>query len=202
MIAALLLATSALAADGLYAPAPPPGSAFVRVVNATDAPTKGVAVAGKPLGALEPGACSPYVVVPEGARSAALGGGLKASVEVHGGAFYTIGVLPGPQQLVLEDATNPNLARARVTLYNLSGAPSVDLKLADGAQTVVAGVAPGETGHRVVNPVSADLAVFAGDAPVETFTGLHLERGAAYSVFVTGAPGALSASWVVDETRP
>lgn len=203
-LALALFSLPALAGGGLYDPAPPEGSAFVRVYNASGEARSGIDLGGRSVATLEANAASPYVVVQKGSRSAALGAGLSETLEISAGSFLTIALVQGekgPEPLILTDKPNTNLARARVTVYNLSAAPDVDLKLADGSQDVVADVAPRQTGERVVNALTVDLAVFAGDKKVKELPGVSLERGGSYSVFVTGGADSLSASWVVDSTK-
>ncbi|MCB9741612.1 MAG: alginate O-acetyltransferase AlgF [Alphaproteobacteria bacterium] len=203
-LALALVSLPALAGGGLYDPAPPEGSAFVRVFNASGQARSDIDLGGRSLPALQADAASPYVVVQKGSRTAALGAGLSETLEVSAGSFLTIALLPGDkgvEPLVLQDKPNSNLARARVTLYNLSDAPDVDLKLADGSQDVIADVGPRQTGERVVNALTVDLGVFAGETQVKALPGVTLERGGSYSVFVTGAASSLHASWVTDSTK-
>ncbi|MCB9797189.1 MAG: alginate O-acetyltransferase AlgF [Alphaproteobacteria bacterium] len=204
MLALTLLTLTTLAGGGLYDPAPPEGSAFVRVFNATAEDRAALDVGGRAVEAVAAAQASPYVVVQKGSRSADLGAGLRAELEVSAGSFLTLAVLPGasgPETLVIQDKPNTNLARARVTLYNLSAAPAVDLRLGDGSQAVISDVTPRSTGERVVNAVTVDLAVFAGDQQVQALPGAQLERGGSYSVFVTGPADHLAATWVVDATQ-
>ena len=196
----LMVATTGLADDGLYDPAPPPNAAFVRIVHARQvAGTISPDLAGKPLEALSFQQASAYVVVPEGQREAALGAGDATSFDAVAGGFYTLAALDGGST-VITDPINRNLAKTLVSIYNLCGAEQVSLRTADGATTVVDGVAAGQVGYRAVNPISVDLAAFMGDQSVQAFPGLQLERGAAYSVFVMGAAAAPVAVWVRNTT--
>lgn len=201
----LLLCALALAADNdLYAPAPPADAAFVRIVHAQPGgaavtPTVGDATYPS-LGWLQ---ATPYQVIPGGKRTVKAGGASRA-VPLAPGAFYTL-VLAGdakkPDLLVLRDEPNTNLAKAQVCLYNLSAAPTADLKTADGALALVTGVAPGASGCRAVNPVKADLAAIAGGAPAVPFPGVELERGAVYAVVLAGPADAPVGAWVRGTTR-
>jgi alginate O-acetyltransferase complex protein AlgF len=164
---------------GLYAPAPPPDAAFVRVVNATAGeimPTLGDTA----YGAQEPGAVSPYRVVLQGTADLSAGD-VTAALELSAGRFYTV-ILTGSAQLI-EDPTLTNRTQALLLLYNLSDTP-VNLKTADGSTDVIPDVAPGEVGSIPVNPISVAFGAFAGDAVLQTFEEVSLERGAAYSTFV------------------
>lgn len=180
-IAGLLLLVSAAAAqdEGLYAPAPPADAAFVRVLNA-GAGELTPALGETAFGALAAGTVSPYRVVLQG--SAELSAGAVTSVlEVEAGRFYTVVVTD--EAALLEDPALQNRAQALLLLYNVSAAP-VSLKTADGATDVIPDVAPGEVGSIEVNAISVAFGAFSGDAALNTFDEVQLERGAAYSTFV------------------
>ncbi len=190
-----LLITAALAQDTLYAPTPPPDSAFVRTINGTalavEVSTGDVVV--------EPNAASGYVVVPQGSVTVSAG---EAShdLQVEAGRFYSVAFWTG-EPTVLIDERSTNMARAGLTLYNLTGSAGLTLGLADGSAAVVEGVASGASGTRIVSAVTADLAVFDGDTAVARFEQKQLERGGGYSVLVSGEPGQLRASWVENSTN-
>lgn len=191
----------ALAADDLYAPAPPAGSAFVRVVNAQPGSAALAAtVGGKSAGAVAFGQASAYVVVPQGEREADFGGQKKQGFAVAAGGFYTVALTPNGV-VVVNDGSNTNLAKALVSLYNFSGKPSLDLKTADGATTVVAGVASGAVGSRAVNPLTVGFVVMSGAELLTTQPPVPLDRGAAYSLIVMGPPEKPTGAWVKSATR-
>ena len=82
----LVFALAAQAADGgdagLYAPEPPPGSAFVRVINGS--PTAVTPkIGGQAAASVSSGAASPYVVVPGGSVEVDAGGS-RSSVAAPG----------------------------------------------------------------------------------------------------------------------
>lgn len=197
-----LLCALALAADeDLYAPAPPPDAAFVRVMHARPGGGPVTPTVGEttfpPVGWLQ---STPYQVVPGGKRAAKAGDATKA-VEVAAGGFYTV-VWDGKGKLqLLRDEPNTNLAKAQVCLYNLSGVPAAALKTADGKLELVADVAPGAAGCRAVNPVKADLAAFVGGAAVATFPGVGLERGAVYAAVLAGLAEKVEGAWVRGATK-
>lgn len=203
MFTPLLLATLGGAAlaespeQALYAPAPPNGSAFVRVVNTGGAAP--LQVAGRPIGPLEAGTTSAYLVAMAGEREVKLG---TASVKftAEAGYFYTLA--PRDGQLVLQaDPVNRNLAKANITLYNFTELPSLSLRTADGATVLVDAVAPFAQGSRAVNAISVDLAVFADGAALHALPGLKLESGNAYSAVVIGKAGATpTVTWVTAQT--
>ncbi len=174
----LLLLSAASAQDtGLYAPAPPANSAFVRVVNAPEATLGTKAVKG------EAGKVSAYVVVPQGNVTAKIGSA-TANLKVEAGKFYTAGV-SGGKVVLLTDQGADNRAKAVLTVYNLSKNASIDLKTADGKTTVITGVKPGSSGSRAVNGITVDLSAFAGPKVVGTVSGVKLERGSGYALVVS-----------------
>lgn len=181
--------TSALAQEGLYDPAPPPGSAFVRLANGTAAPLTG-GLGAKTTSAPKAGV-SPYLVAPQGNLTVKVGG-VSQQLKVAAGQFYTV-LWSGKALKALTDQTADNRAKALLTVYNLGPAPA-DLKTADGRTAVIAATAPGRSASRAVNGVRADLAVFRGGKALSTFKGVQLARGAAYAVVVTPAGATLSAS--------
>lgn len=201
---AFLLATFALAQDGgdvgLYAPAPPPGSAFVRVVNAGGASVSGT-VGKYATGAVATGKASPYWAVPGGAVSITVGTKTQSVQAAAGGFVTVVSGLPGKTELVpLVDVVSANRAKASIVLYNLSSKPGVDLATADGAITLFTDIAPGAESMREVNALSVAFAVNGPDAPVTTFPVVTLERGVAYSVIVYETGGKLAATWSENAT--
>ena len=180
---ALTTAFPAYAQDlaGLYAPAPPPDSAFVRVINTTATPVS--ATLGSKAAAAPKAGISTYVVVPQG-KVAAKVGAVSSNLAVVAGKFYSA-VWDGKTFKLLTDASADDRAQALITVYNLSSAPAIDLKTADGKLSVISGVKPGESGNRAVNGITVDLAVFSGSRALATFKGAALERGNAYAIVLT-----------------
>lgn len=210
-IAVVIFGTLASAQE-LYAPAPPPDAAFVRVVHADEAlgevsPEVGDA-AFDPLAF---GLVSPYQVVTQG-ESELSAGELSESFEIEAGRFYTA-VLTGEGAILLEDPTPENSARALLVLYNLSELPVVELRTADGDTEVIAGVESGSLGSIDVNPIAAAFGAFDGATdgaidgatdgatPVASFDEVQLGRGEVYSAFVFGTPEAASATFELNTTQ-
>jgi len=165
--------------EGLYAPAPPPDAAFVRVVNAGEGdvtPTLGDTA----FQTLTYSTASPYQVVLQGSADLTAGG-VTDTFELQAGRFYT--VIVGEDAALIEDPTLENRAQTLLLLYNTSAEP-VNLKTADGATDVIPDVAPGEVGSIPVNPILVAFGAFSGDTAITTFDEVQLERSAAYSTFV------------------
>ena len=188
----LLFGSLALAQDtqGLYAPAPPPNSAFIRLINATRTPLKAT-LGGKSASAPKVGISS-YLVVPQG-KVSMTSGAAGVTLPLSAGKFYSA-VWTGKTFKLLTDSNADDRAKALLTLYNLSSKPSLDLKTADGKLSVVSGVKPGSSGDRAVNGITVDLAAFSGTKALATFKGVSLERGNAYAVVVTDAGSSFTAS--------
>lgn len=186
MLVMATLSTSAAQQEGLYDPAPPSNSAFVRVANAP------AATLGTRSVAADKGAVSTYVVIPQGDVSVKAGAASQ-KFRVEAGKFYTV-ALHGGKLSLLPDAPADNRAKALLVVYNLSSLPSVDLKTADGKTTVIQGVKPGESGNRAVNGITVDLATFAGPKSLNVMKAVKLERGKAYAIVVTDSGTTLTAS--------
>ena len=180
----LVSLSAATAQEGLYDPAPPANSAFVRLLNAPAG-----TVAGKALTADK--TASPYVIVPQGEFEAKIGQ-TTGKLKVEAGNFYSV-VINSGKLVLLKDQAADNRAKALLTVYNLSKAP-IDLKTADGKTTVVTGVKPGESGSRAVNGITVDLSAFAGSKALGTVKKVKLERGNAYALVVTDSGMTLTQS--------
>ncbi|WP_424949838.1 alginate O-acetyltransferase AlgF [Deinococcus sp.] len=189
---ALPSSSTVLAQDtqGLYAPAPPPDSAFVRVINTSTTPLS--ANLGNKTAAAPKAGISPYVVIPQGTL-AARSNGSSVNLSVVAGKFYSA-VWTGKTFKLITDSGADDRAKALLTVYNLSRAASLDLKTADGKLAVVSGVKPGESGSRAVNGITVDLAAFSGSKVVATFKAVALERGNAYAVVITDTGSSLTLS--------
>lgn len=195
----LTVAGLAYAEEDLYDPAPPADAAFVRAVHASaGAGAVTPDLGGKSVASVSYGEVSTYVVVPMGQRSMELGTGTSADLNVSAGSFYTVALGSGGV-VSLEDPINNNLAKALLVFYNLSDQP-VSLRTADGGTTIVDTIAPGELGHRAVNPIEVALAAWGDSGAITSFDALQLERGAAYSVFVLGSGAEAKAVFTKNTT--
>jgi alginate O-acetyltransferase complex protein AlgF len=177
----VLFATSASA--GLYPPAAPPGSAFIRVFNGTTQPKVSAQIGDKNVGDTPSLEASPYVFLAPGSYKAKIGSA-SADVPLQGSKCYTAALEQSGVHLFEQDCFNSQL-KALVSVFNLVDAP-VSLKTADGSQAVVDEVAANKSGHREVNPVKANLALYSGANKVADAKPMTLERGKTFSLFVTG----------------
>lgn len=129
---------------------------------------------------LDYGAVSAYEVVSQGEQTLSAGE-LSVNVPLEAGRFYTVAIYD--TVLTLEDPALSNRAKTLLLLYNLSGEPA-NLQTADGSTAVIPDVASGRLGSIEVNPISVAFGAFSGDAALQAFDEVALERGAAYSTFV------------------
>ncbi len=195
----VLLAIALAQENGLYAPAPPADAAFIRIIHtAPDASALSASIGDVTYDELAFATASPYKVVLQGQRTLTAGE-MTENLEVVAGKFYTLAVT-GNGVIVLEDATSTNRAKALLSLYNLSDLPSVDLKTADGKTEVLMDVSAGTQKSIEVNGITVDLAVSSEGTELQAFSGVSLERGAAYSAFVLGTADAPTVIWVQSET--
>lgn len=173
---------------GLYAASPPPNSCFVRVAAMGGAAQAAIGTVKLSAPA---GGVSAYKVVPQGAASVKAG---KASLDANflAGKFYTVAV--GAAKIAsIEDMALTNKAKALIVFYNFTKQP-LDLTTADGTTKVIAAVAPGKSGARLVNAATAPFGVFAKDVVAKTGSQV-LTRGASYAAVATESGGKVSLMW-------
>ncbi len=179
---------------GLYPSAPPPGSAFIRFLNAGGNAKANIEVGGKSYGSGELGAATSYVAVPHGQNKISFGTS-TATPDLKEGGHYSAVMVKGVIT-VLEEPASDNPLKAEIILINASNAKSVSLKTPDGKVAIVDGVAPGQLAGRAVNAVEAPLSVYAGEKKVEDLAAHPLERGARYAVvYYTGPDGKPAVSF-------
>lgn len=187
---ALLMAIVILPAyagdEGLYPDAPPPGSAFVRFLNA-DSRAAAIEVQGKSYGAVQQGQLSRYIFVPNGAAELKFGPDV-VSKEVTEGRRYSI-VLARGKATVLEEPAEQSPLKAEIMLINASSRPAVALKTADGKTDIIEPVATGKLGVRAVNAVKVPFALYAEGRKIEEIAARDLQRGGSYAVVVYDGAG-------------
>jgi alginate O-acetyltransferase complex protein AlgF len=177
--------------DGLYAAAPPPGSAFVRFVNAESAQSLKGSVRGKAFPTLSAGHAGPYMPVAQGDAAINLGSASATHTLKPGGHYSAISM--GGRLVVLDEPVNDNKLKTQIILINASKQKDITLKTADGSVSVIDAVAPGQLNARQVNPVKTGFSVYAGGNKVASLNEQSLERGAGYAVVVyDGASGPVA----------
>lgn len=187
----LLAGTTAQA--GLYPPAAPPGSPFLRVFNATPQAKVSGQVGDKALPDTAALQASSYVFLAPGSTTLKLGGREQA-LNLQPARCYTAALEATAIQVFEQDCFNSQL-KSLVSLYNLVDGRALSLKTADGGTAVIDKVAGNAAGHREVNPLKASLAVYDGASKLGEAKPVALERGKAFSLFVTGDASAPTLVW-------
>jgi len=220
VLAALALAPpaapAALAQGQVYEPAPPRGSAFVRIVNTLPA-----AIQARPdflpaqnLGTQPAQRVMAYTVVEnvanrtlrvevtEGSRRGA--GSFRATPDGFVTVLIHRGADGNPAVTAVAEDTDFNRARARLAFYNaLPDCPSAALQLQPGGQAVVGEVPAMGTRSRSVNPVTAEVRAACGSRASANFALQGLEAGGMYSIWmIPGAGAAPEAFLTRDATAP
>jgi alginate O-acetyltransferase complex protein AlgF len=181
--------------EGVYGPAAPPDAAFVRVFNATAQPELEARIADKVMTDIGAFGASEFVFVPAGRHTLSAGPASQA-VTLKAGRYATA-VLDGKGFRLLENERYTNRLKALLIVYNLVDGSTLSLKTPDG-RPVVENVAAHSFGSREVNAVKVDLALFDGGQQVATVRPVSLERGRAFSLFVSGNRQQPVTSWVVN----
>lgn len=196
LAAAVLAGRAALADEGLYGPAAPPGSAFVRIFNGSSQSILDAKVGPEDFNEIPPYDASECAFLPPGSYALSAGGA-TAQVQLQPDRYYTAALLDG-KVTVLDNPRYGNRMKALVMVYNLSGDASLSLRTADGKTKVVDEVAPKTFGSREVNPVKANFALYKGEAKVADVRPISLERGRAFGLFVAGTASQPMPVWVVN----
>lgn len=181
---------------GLYPPAAPPGSAFVRVFNDTIQPNLTARIGDKSIHGVAAYGASGYVFLAPGSYPSQIGGASK-SLTLSGSHCYTAALTGGGIELFDQPCFDSQI-KSLVALYNLEDGTTLSLRTADGKTTAIKGVAAGQAGHREVNAITAHFAVFNGDKKLADAKPVSLERGKAFSLFVTGSAAQPNLIWVVN----
>lgn len=194
--AAALAGRAAFADEGLYGPAAPPGSAFVRVFNGSSQSILDAKVGPEDFNEVPPYEASEFAFLPPGTYTLTAAGQTQ-QMQLQPDRYYTAALLNG-KVTVLDNQRYGNRMKALVMLYNLSGDAGLSLRTADGKTKVVDEVAPKAFGSREVNPVKANFALYKGETKVADVRPISLERGRAFGLFVAGTAAQPMPVWVVN----
>lgn len=192
----LIAGLSIPAQAGLYPPAAPPGSAFVRVFNGSTQPGVPAQIGDKSLPAVPSMGASSYVFLTPGEVSAKVGGSSQ-TLRLDGGRCYTA-ALQGDTVTPFEQDCFDNPLKALISVFNLVDGSALSLKVSASGPAIVEAVGGGASGHREVNPTKAALAVYDGEVKVADAKPVTLERGKVYSLFITGSAAKPTLTWVVN----
>lgn len=188
--------STAQADDGLYAPPPPPGSAFVRFINGDTQAETAAAIRGKSHGVVPLGEVSAYLPVQQGEADMALGGG-KTTAALKEGVYYSA-VLKGGKLTVVSEPAYDRKIKVQLMLFNLSDETSVGLTAKQGASVIKVMETVKSGGHeaRAVNAMKIGFAVTAADGVLKDIEPKPLERGGSYAVVVyKGADGKTAVNY-------
>lgn len=191
---------TAMAQNQVYDPLPPPGSAYVRFVNAADAALtlKPDFLAAQQLGLSPAQRVTPFTAVEKVAGRAlsldvqAGGRSVKAVLKADPGSYVTVLIESDPAKglvvVPVVDNTEFNQSRARLSFYNAtSSCASASLAIDPDGPVVFPEVAAGTAKARSVNPVTAKIHAACGDAKTASIPLEGMEAGAMYSVWLMGA---------------
>jgi alginate O-acetyltransferase complex protein AlgF len=197
-LAAVALMTSVVAPagdGGLYGPTAPPGSAFIRVFNASDADDLETRIGNETIADVGAWKASDFIFLPAGTHQVN-GGGASKSVSLSSDRYYTAVIGGGNVRLLDADNTG-NKLKALVILYNLTG-DGLSLRTHDGKTVVIPDVARDASGKREVNPAKVQLAVYKGDQKLGDVPPVSFTRGQAFSLFVVGDSGTPRMAWAIN----
>lgn len=167
---------------GLYDPAPPEGSAFVRFISDSEGSgSDEVKANGKTFDYLKYGEVSSYFVVPQGKVTTSIGSNSKG-FDAESGGFYTVILGDDNKMDVKTDPINSNQAKAQIIFYNLSDNKNLSLKTSDGKLPIIPDVTDGSSAERQINPVKVSLAVYSATKKLKDLGAVSLERSRSYSV--------------------
>jgi len=189
----------------VYAPAPPRGSAYVRIVNTlpNDVQIRSDFLPTLRFGSQPALRATPYTVVEnvagrplrlEMADGQSQGRGALTAAP---GAFVTVIIHhDGRGSLTatpISEDTDFNRARARLAFYNaLPDCPAASVQLQPSGQAVFADVPPLQGRARSVNPVVARVRAICGANVSAEFALEGLEAGGMYSMWIIPGAGAAS----------
>jgi len=188
----------------LYAPSPPPGSSYVRVVNA------GTAAANVAIGSAAPltldsshRIATAYRVVPGRASVAITVDGKESRIAVPPDKFLTVVYRPGGAKLttITDDPGEDNPLLAQLRFYNLVAGCPGSLALEKGP-SIFSAVAPNEEKSRSINPVVATLTTMCGSRAGTSLKLPLLKARDRYSIFLVGHSSKPVAVGNADSTEP
>lgn len=180
----------------LYAPRPPAGSAFVRVLNPGSAALK-VAVGNGAEQSIGPATRATRYAIVEGGKPFTLrvAGTPRSQPKVAAGSFSTLVLDPAatskPLLALADGGGTSDALKAEIRFYNLaSGCPQGRLAMADKGAVVFPAVAAGSSSARGINPVKARLVAGCGGKESAPVALPALQPGDHYSLFLTGSATA------------
>lgn len=198
------------AAGRLYPSGPPNGVAYLRFANLSALPVKVTSAAATlDLATDDAHRVGEYDPVTPGAELTGTveAGGKTAPIKLKLTqnelltVFVTIGGDGRPVVTAVGDApTDFNAQKAALALYNLDTACAASTLEAGGGHTaVIADIAPGKVGRRLVNPVDAALGVSCGGETAVAAKLGQMDAGERYSIVLYTGAGAKPAALTVHD---
>ena len=181
----------------LYAKAPPPNSAFIRVLNAApELKESTVSVAGKSFSKAAYPSITSYQIVPAGNYVVTLAG-KKTTIKPVAGKFYSVAVQGGSAPILfIADAAPTNPAKSKIYFYNLSDASVGKLFAPDHKTAIVDNVKPGTKAEKDINALKVTIDAMAGTEKVQSFPQVQLKRRVGSSFLLAGSKGQYKAVMV------
>ncbi|MEW6167550.1 MAG: alginate O-acetyltransferase AlgF [Pseudomonadota bacterium] len=192
---ALLVFTAPARADddALYGPDAPPGSAFIRLFNASDEHDLQGQVGDVEFDDSGAWGITEFEFLPPGQQQIVVGS-VSQAISLEPDRFYTA-VYDGQSVRLLQNQRYDNRLKALLILYNLTDAKQLSLRTPDGSATIIDSVAQEAYGTREVNAARARLSLFAGDRRLADTPPVTLNRGKAFSLFAVGPSTAPRLVW-------
>jgi len=187
--------------EGLYDPAAPDGSGFIRFVNMLEnSDDLEVSIAGKSFGDIGFEQATAYFPVPHGNVPVSMGI-RETTAPVQDGNFVTVVATSDAdgEIAVFRDPLPTNRAKALLTFYNL-GTPQASLSTDDEKVTLADNIDAMDSYSELINPVKIGFIASqnqGGSLNIEPYV---FERGQSYGIFYNG-DHAIIVRGAMDTTR-
>jgi len=182
---------SAAQAEGklaqLYAPRPPAGSAYVRVLHPADTAVQ-IQVGQNAPQQLGGGRLASSYNVVKGSEpfTVRIAGQTVGSLSVAPDSYQSV-VFEDGKLLVMDDSTTSDDAlKAELRFYNLASGCKAGQLQVEGGPALFAEVKPNASQARAINPVSASLTAGCGASQAKALALPQLQPGDHYALFLTG----------------
>lgn len=188
----------------LYAPKPPAGSAYLRVIDLSG--QKGpLSFEGGAATAPAEGEIATLYRIVKGGTPLALtrdGKALADGIVPPADSFSTLVLLPtGAPRLIPDPTEGRNDLKAQLRFYNLAAGCTGAVMVQDGP-AVFEGVPTFDTRQRSINPIEATLVAKCGDTATPTLKLPPLKAGDHFSLFLVDGASGPTLAGQRDETEP
>jgi alginate O-acetyltransferase complex protein AlgF len=185
-----LAAAPVLAQDNqLYEEPADPNASFVRIVS----PGETLAVVGDNTFENVQGGVTPYVTMPAGPVSVAVGD-LVGNGDIPPTSFYTFLIGTDGTLHLLQDSITNSPAKADLVFYNLSDIASVDLFVPAVASLALEDIEQNTSRQVTLKaPLTLDFEVRDGGTVLAILSGIEMRRRAGVTVVFSGTAGAYTA---------